>query len=146
MIRKIAAVVIGTILAIVLIIVVESLSHVVYPPPTDIDMDDEEALKGYFSSVPAGALLFVAAAWMIGTFAGGMLATFIARESAVINCTIIGGLVLTGTVMNLISIPHPTWFAIASILAIIATTVVTSKVAASFVGKYSDGPGEQTAS
>ncbi len=142
MIRKIAAVVVGTILAVVLIIVVERLSHMVYPPPADIDINNKEALKGYLGSVPVGALLFVGAAWMIGVFGGGMLATFIARESAGVNCTIIGGLVLAGTVLNLISIPHPAWFAIISIIAIIATTIVTGKTAARFVRENSDGPAE----
>lgn len=145
MIRKIAAVVIGAILAIVLIIVVERLSHALYPPPADIDLNDKEALKAYLGSVPVGALLFVAAAWMIGTFGGGMLATYIAQESAVTYCIIIGGLVLVGTVMNLISIHHPAWFVILSVVAIIATTGVTSKVAARFVSNDSDGSMEQKA-
>lgn len=143
MIRKIAAVIIGAILAIVLIIVVEKLSHSIYPPPTNLDMSDKEAIRAYFGSVPAGALLFVGAAWMIGAFGGGLLATFIAKESAVTNCVIIGGLVLVGAVMNLISIPHPTWFSISSIIAIVATTFLTAKVSARFVTENTDGSAEQ---
>jgi hypothetical protein len=135
MLRKIAAVVVGTVLAIVLIIVVEELSHRIYPPPADLDVTDKEALKAYLGSVPTGALLFVGAAWVIGTFGGGMLATFIARRSAVTNCAIIGGLVLAGTVLNLASIPHPAWFVVLSIIAIIATTFITSRIAQRFVRK-----------
>ena len=133
MIRRIAAVVIGTFVAIALIAAVEYLGHQVYPPPSGIDITDPEALKAYAELVPIGALLFVGAAWMIGTFGGGMLATLIAKEAATTNCSIIGGLVLAGTIMTLISIPHPVWFSIASIVAIVATTFVTSKVAACLV-------------
>jgi len=133
MIRKIAAVVIGAFVAIALIAGVEYLSHQFYPPPSGIDITDPEALKAYADLVPIGALLFVGAAWMIGTFGGGMLATFIAKEAATTNCAIIGGLVLAGTIMTLISIPHPVWFSIASIVAIVATTFVTSKIAACFI-------------
>lgn len=140
MIRKIAAVVFGAFVAIALIAAMEYLGHQVYPPPTGIDFDDKIALDAYIASLPPGALLFVIAAWVIGTFGGGMLATFIAKESAVTYCTIIGGLVLVGTVMNLISIPHPIWFSIASIVAIGGTTFVTSKIAACFVV---DGSAEQ---
>ena len=70
---------------------------------------------------------------MIGVFGGGILATVIAREAATTNCSIIGGLVLAGTIMTLISIPHPAWFSIVSIVAIVATTYVTSKIATCFV-------------
>jgi hypothetical protein len=133
MLRNIAAVVIGAVVAIVLVIVVEKSSHAFYPPPVDLQMTDKEALKAYFGSVPTGALLFVGAAWVIGTFGGGMIATLIARASPSINCVIIGGLVLTGTVLNLVSLPHPTWFVVVSIVAIIATTFMTSRVAARFL-------------
>lgn len=133
MIRKIAAVVFGAILAIVLIILVEGFSHVVYPPPADLDITDKEALRTYMHAAPVGALLMVCAAWMAGVFGGGLLATWISRDSALVNCAIIGGLVLVGTVLNLLSIPHPAWFAIVSVLAVIATTFATSRLASRFV-------------
>jgi len=38
-----------------------------------------------------------------------------------------------GTVINLVSIPHPLWFSITSVVAIIATIFVTSRLGASFV-------------
>jgi hypothetical protein len=133
MIRKIAAVVFGAISAIVLIIIVERLSHAIYPPPADFDVNDKEALRSYMDVVPVGALLSVCAAWMIGAFGGGMLATFIARESAVTNCAIVGGLVLVFTIINLFSIPHPMWFAIVSVVAIILATYGTGRLAGRFV-------------
>ncbi|MDA0993197.1 MAG: hypothetical protein O3A13_06150 [Proteobacteria bacterium] len=133
MIRKIAAVVLGAFVAIALIAIVEYLGHQIYPPPPDLDITDKEAFKTYSDSLPAGAFLVVGIAWMIGVFGGGMLATMIAREAAVTNCTIVGGLVLAGTIMTIISIPHPLWFSVGSIIAIIATIFLTSQVAAVFV-------------
>ena len=53
--------------------------------------------------------------------------------AVVIIIAIIGGLVLMGTVINLISIPHPRWFSITSVVAIIATIFVTSRLGSSFV-------------
>ena len=134
MIRKIAAVVLGVVLAFILIVAVESLSHAVYPPPADLDITDNAAMKAYVDSAPAGALLFVMAAWLFGTFGGGLLASLIGRESPVLYPMIIGGLVLLGTAINLVSIPHPTWFAITSVTAIAATVFATSRVAARVVG------------
>jgi len=132
MIRKIAAIVIGAFVAIALIAAVEILGHQVYPPPTGIDINDVAAMEAYAASLPIGALLFVGAAWMIGAFCGGILAAFIAREAAATNCIIVGGLVLAGTVMTLISIPHPLWFSITSVLAIVATIFVASRIGAIF--------------
>ena len=53
--------------------------------------------------------------------------------SPFVYAAVIGGLVLVGTVINLVSIPHPTWFAITSVVAIVATVFVTSRIAANFV-------------
>jgi len=135
MIRKIAAVVLGVVLAFVLIIAVESLGHSVYPPPADLDFTDQAAMRAYVDTLPLGALLFVMAAWLAGTFGGGLLAILVAGESPFVNAAIIGGLVLLGTVINLVSIPHPTWFSITSVVAIVATALLTSRIGAAFVGR-----------
>ena len=140
MIRKIAAIVIGAFVAIALIATVEFFGHQVYPPPTGIDINDVAAMEAYAASMPTGALLFVGAAWMVGAFGGGILAAFIAREAAATNCIIVGGLVLAGTIMTLISIPHPLWFSITSVVAVIATIFVTSKIGAIF---STESPAEQ---
>jgi hypothetical protein len=138
MIRKIAAIVIGAFVAIALIAAVQYLGHQAYPPPTGIDINDMEAMEAYAATVPAGALLFVGFAWMIGAFGGGMLATFIAREAATTNCWAVGGLVLVGTVMTLMSIPHPLWFSIVSVVALVTTIFMTGKLAAVFVPDISE--------
>jgi len=132
MLRKIAAIVVGAFVAIALIATVEYLGHQVYPPASGIDINDMAAMEAYADSMPVGALLFVAAAWMTGAFGGGILATFIAREAAATNCLIVGGLVLAGTIMTLISIPHPLWFSITSLIALSATIFMTSKIGAVF--------------
>ena len=132
MIRKIAAIVIGAFVAMALIATVQLLGHQVYPPPPGIDINDAAAMEAYAAMVPTGALLFVGAAWMVGAFGGGILAAFIAREAATTNCMIVGGLVLAGTVMTIISIPHPLWFSIASVIAVVATIFVASKIGAVF--------------
>ena len=42
---------------------------------------------------------------------------------------IIGALVLVGTVMNILAIPHPTWFAVSAIVGIVATVLATGRLA-----------------
>jgi hypothetical protein len=131
--RKIVAVVLGVLVAVVLIIAIEALGHVVYPPPDDLDLTDTAALHAYIMDAPIAALLFVLAAWLVATLVGGTLACFIARETPLVYAAIVGGLVLLGTIINLMSIPHPLWFSITSVLAIIATIFLTSRLGSAFV-------------
>ncbi len=131
--RKILAVVFGIVVAVVLIIAIEALGHAVYPVPDGLDLTDPEALQAYVMDAPVAALLFVLGAWLVATLVGGLLACFIAKESPLVYSAIIGGLVLLGTIINLMSIPHPTWFSITAISAIIATIFVTSRLGSSFV-------------
>ncbi len=133
MTRKILAVVFGTVVAVVLIIAIEALGHAVYPTPDGLDFTNPEVLKAYVMDAPIAALLLVLGAWLVAVLVGGLLACFIAKESPLVYSAIIGGLVLMGTVINLISIPHPLWFSTTSVLAIIATIFVTSRLGSSFV-------------
>ena len=127
------AVVFGTVVAVVLIIAIEALSHTIYPVPDGLDLTNPEILQAYVMGMPIAAWLIVLGAWLVATLVGGLLACFIAKESPLVYSAIIGGLVLLGTIINLISIPHPTWFSITAILAIIATIFVTSRLGSSFV-------------
>jgi len=130
--RKVLAVVLGALVAVVLIIAIEWLSHLMYPMPI-IDFSDAEAVRAYVTGAPIGALLMVMAAWLVATVGGGLLACRIARETPFVYAAIIGGLVLLGTVINLLSIPHPLWFSLTSVMAIITTIFVTGRLGSAFV-------------
>lgn len=109
-IRSIVAILLGSVLAGVLIAVLESAGHLVYPPPPGLDPGDIEALKAAMADIPTGALLLVLLAWGVGTFAGGWLAAGIARRAPTVHAMIVGALFLAAGVMNMLMIPHPRWF------------------------------------
>ena len=132
MIRKIAAVVLGLMVAFGIVAAVESLGHAVYPMPPDVDISDPVQLGNYVESLPIGAFLFVAGAWILATLGGGLLACFIAREKPLVYSAMVGGFVFLGTVANLITIPHPLWFSISSLIAIAVMTYMTGTIASSF--------------
>jgi hypothetical protein len=135
-IRKVSAVVFGVVVAVILIIAVEALGHAIYPPPDGLDISNKEAVQGYVMDAPVGALLFVMASWLVATLAGGLLACFIARETPLVYAAIVGGLVLVGTIINFLSIPHPPWFSITSVVVIIATIYLTSRLGSSFAASH----------
>jgi len=70
--RSILAVVAGALLAFILIYLVEAIGHVVYPIPSDLDLNNPAAISSYVKTAPIGALLFVLAAWAVGTFFGAL--------------------------------------------------------------------------
>jgi hypothetical protein len=132
-IRKIAAVVLGIVVAVGIVAAVESLGHAVYPFPPDVDLNDPIRLGNYIESLPLGAFLFVAGAWVLATFGGCLLACFIAREKPHFYAAIVGGFVLVATVANLVIIPHPLWFSISALIAIVIMTYVTGVIASSYI-------------
>lgn len=121
MIRNIIAGIAGLVIAMALIALIESLGHMAYPPPENLDFSDPDVMLPYIATLPIGALLFVMFAWFIGTFAGTLIACHIGNAKPVIYAVVIGGLILAATVANLIVIPHPLWFSIISLIGIAAS-------------------------
>ena len=133
--RKVLAGLIGVIVAFFTVWLVQKLGHMVYPPPTDLDPADTEAFGAFVESLPVAALLFVIASYFIGAFDGTFVAALIARDDHYIYPALVGGVVLIATTMNLILIPHPTWFAVTAIIAIVVASWLGLKLSRTVVPK-----------
>lgn len=129
MVRNVAAAITGVVTAFVLIMLIEKLGHSIYPPPPDIDFSDPEAMRPYIATLPFLALLFPMIAWVVATFAGTVLACKIGTANPLAFAAVVGGLVLAGTIANLIVIPHPVWFSAVSLAAIAASAWIAVRVA-----------------
>lgn len=129
MFRNVAAAVIGLVVAFVLIMAIEKVGHVIYPPPPDLDFSDPQAVRPYIATLPILALLFPIFAWMIGTFSGSLVACSIGTARPLGFAVIVGGLVIAGTVANLIVIPHPLWFSVVSLVGIVASAWLAMQLA-----------------
>ncbi|MCG6117385.1 MAG: hypothetical protein MEQ07_04210 [Aquimonas sp.] len=110
--RGILATVLGVLVAGLCISLVQALGHRLYPPPAGLQRDDVEALAAYISEAPVGALLSVLLSWIVGIFAGGLLAVRIARRRPRLYAGIVAAVILLGAVMNFAAIPHPAWFVV----------------------------------
>lgn len=117
--KNILAGIAGVVIAVVLVWVVEKVGHAVYPPPPDLNFADPDAMRAYMETVPLGALLFVAAAWFIGTLCGTCAACAIGTAKPMIFAMVVGGLMLIATIMNLVMIPHPMWFSILGVVGVV---------------------------
>ncbi len=140
MIRNIAALIAGIITAFASIYLIEMLGHTIYPPPPDLDFSDPDAIRPYIATLPIIALLFPMFGWFIGAFAGSLVANFCGDAKPYVYAAAVGGLVFAATVANLILIPHPLWFSITSLLGIIASAWLATRVAVT--GNSSRNPSE----
>ena len=124
MIRKVAAAIAGVMVAMVTIGLVEMLGHFFFPPPADIEFGDPEQVREFMSTLPLGSILFVAAAWAIGTFLGTLAGALLSGSGALPYAIVVGGFVLAGAITMLVVIPHPWWFTIAAPLSVAAAAIL----------------------
>lgn len=101
------AILAGLVSAFALIFLVELAAHQIWPVPA-FDAKNPDAMRAAMEAMPPGALISVAAAWIVGTFGGGWLAARIARR--IWPAYVIGGFVALASVANLLMLPHPLWF------------------------------------
>ena len=129
MLRDILAAVAGLAIAVLIVFLGEELGHTVYPMPAGLDPMDVEALRPYIATMPLGAFMMLLGAWVIATFVGAAVAGRIGTAKAWIYPAVVGGFMLAATAANLIAIPHPLWFSITSLLAILGSAWLAWKVA-----------------
>jgi len=140
MIRNIGALIAGIVIAFVLIYLIEMLGHAIYPPPPDLDFSNPDAVRPYIATLPIVALLFPMIGWLLGAFAGSFVANICGDAKPYVFSGIVGGLVLAGTIANLIMIPHPLWFSITALIGIVASAWLANRVAVT--GNSSRNPSE----
>lgn len=133
--RRVLATVAGLLVGMVVIGAVERIGHLVYPPPPGIDLHDRAALEKLIAEAPAGALLFVACAWLCGTLAGTALARTIEGPGRTIAAVLVGVLLLLAGIANLLMLPHPAWFVAVGLAALVAGGLGGTLVAGRFVAR-----------
>lgn len=118
--KNIAAGILGVVVAGALVWLVEMAGHAIYPPPPDLDFANADAMRAYIDTLPIGALLFVAAAWFLGTLGGTVAACRVGSAKPRTFALVVGGFILAATIANLVMIPHPLWFSALGIVGIAA--------------------------
>jgi hypothetical protein len=116
MLRNIASVVIGVLVGAIVVFLVESLGHLVFPVAEGVDLHDPAALRDIMDQIPLAAKFTVLLAWFLGIFAGASVAALVARRWAPAAWVVSGTLAGMAGV-TLIEIPHPWWMVLGAIFA-----------------------------
>ena len=127
MIRSILAVIGGLAAGFFVIYLLELIGRGIYPSPEGLNMNDPEAVRQHIENAPAGTLLMIILAHFAGTFAA-VFASIKTDNGNKMAGYIAGGLLLAGTIANLIMIPHPGWFSVADPLGSILGGFIAIKL------------------
>jgi hypothetical protein len=118
MLRDVAATVLGLAVAIIVIMGIQMIGHIIWPPPEGLDLNDTAVVQTYVSQLPFTALLFPILSYFLGALAGPVVASKIGTARPIVFAGVIGLVLLAFTIANLIQIPHPYWFSALAVAAV----------------------------
>ena len=124
LVRSILGVIAGLVAAIVVISIVEMINIMIFPLPPGVDVNDPASLGKFIAEAPAYKLVGVVVGYALGAFVGAWLAVRIALRLPAPHALVIGAVLLAATIANLMMIPHPLWFAVASLGVILPAALV----------------------
>lgn len=110
------AVVLGIVAGMIFMMSLHLASTLVYAPPEGVsfmgqDPANLERLQEWFGTLPTGAFLLAIACHGLGCMAGAFVAMLASGRRSLVPPLTIGIFFTAGGIMNLSSIPHPSWFA-----------------------------------
>lgn len=118
-VRHALAVVAGIAVAVTIIMLFEGINSQFYPPPAGLDHATPGEMAAWLHTLPTGAFLVVLAGYGLGAFAGSATTARFAPTRAAHLAGLLGAFLLAASLMNLVALPHPTWFWLANVLLIV---------------------------
>jgi hypothetical protein len=107
--RSVLAVFLGMISSFFLILAIEVLGGLAFPPPPGLDSPNAETAAAAWKLIAPGMFAIVLVAWAVGTFIGAGIAARIAPRWKVGHGMIIGVLLLLASINQMGMFPHPLW-------------------------------------
>jgi hypothetical protein len=119
MAKNILSIIIGLAASSFIIFALEVLSHIIYPAPANLDINNMEAVKAFAASAPPIVFILVIISYAIGSLIGGLVASAIANKNKMSKAITVGGILMGLGAYNLFMIPHPIWTILISIFLFI---------------------------
>jgi hypothetical protein len=129
MVRKILAVVAGVVVGAVVVWVVQLLGHRVVPLPAGMDPTNMESVRAHMAEIPAAAFGFVLLGYVLGALVGGYTAARIGRAPRL--ALAVGAILMVFGILNVVLIPHPLWFTVATFIVFLPAAWLGGRLAGS---------------
>ena len=130
--RTVLGIAAGILVAFATVFAINLAGHQIYPLPSDLNMDDAEAVGAYIQARPAGADAVVLIAWFVGAADGGLVAALVSRRAWTVWP--IAGLVAAAGLVAVLMIPHPVLLQIGVIAAPLLGGLAASLIAHKVLG------------
>lgn len=115
-IKNVLAILAGWVGASVVIFAIEQAGHYNNPKAA---ISQQQLINGEIPMFPNSLLYWILSAYVIGSFAGGLISGAINRLKAKFLGSAVGALLMVMGIINMLIIPHPAWFWLASNLVYI---------------------------
>lgn len=116
MAKNIFSVIGGIITVIVMVTIVQNVGATIYPPPADFNPNSFETLEAHLRTLSLGAFLFAVAGMALGSFMGGLVASWIAPENGYRNAIIVAAFYVVFGVIGMLMISHPIQYWVANFI------------------------------
>lgn len=103
-------VVAGFIVASIVMMAFEFTNSSFFPLPSDLDWSDTSAVQALTATLPWTAYILVLLGWMVGSFAGGWIATRLSRDTRYRTALALGILLTLAGIANTMMIGHAILF------------------------------------
>lgn len=121
-VRSIAALLAGVVVAVLVIGITEFAGHAMFPPPADLDVSTPAGREQLWNAIPVQSKIMVVLAWFLGSFAGACTAIAIALR--VLPAWTVGLVIAAMGLWTTQILPHPAWMVVsAMVLPLIAVLV-----------------------
>jgi len=115
MLRPILGTLAGVFVGVIVVALIESFGHVIFPPPEGVNLKNPDELNAIMDTIPLGAKVSVLVAWGAGVFAGAVTALLIAK-SETWPAWAVSAVLLAGGFYTMVTIPHPIWMIFGAVL------------------------------
>jgi hypothetical protein len=116
--RTFLAAIIGILIGVASIWFFEYVGHFLFPVTDKIDVTNIEELKQIMFKMPTMTLIAVITAQGLGLLIGLIVARLIDRKS-LSPLFAVSGVLLLMAILNLLMLPHPTWFTVTNVLVLV---------------------------
>lgn len=128
MARNTLSIIAGIISSFVAIIIIQSVAHILNPPP--VDPHNVEIFRNYVhNEAPDSLYVFILSAYAIGSFTGGFTTSSIAVNKKIIRAMTVGGLLMGIGIYNLVLANYPSWVIVAAFFTFLPFSYLGGQIA-----------------
>ena len=117
-VRRVVAVLLGTAVAVLVVVLFDLLDGRLFPLPTASAVGDFETTGSGVAAMPLAALLLLLGGWGLAAATGAFVAVRLTPERRVAGGMMVAALLLIAALVHFMALPHPGWMWPAAILVL----------------------------